>query len=166
MIAVSEASPALAGRQGAWIARMEPWVSLGYGAAGLSRFLRRSALAGGVWVARDGHRRDGGPSRDRGGPVLGVLSLQEGVLLGNFVALLAVRPEEGGRGIGRALMAHVEAKTARKRRWLFVSADADNRAALGFYRKLGFVRVGRLPGLVSDARTEILLRKAARRPAP
>jgi ribosomal protein S18 acetylase RimI-like enzyme len=42
---------------------------------------------------------------------------------------------------------------------LFVSADAGNRAALAFYRKLGFERVGRLPDLVKPGRVEILLRK-------
>jgi ribosomal protein S18 acetylase RimI-like enzyme len=46
-----------------------------------------------------------------------------------------------------------------KRRWLFVSCDADNRAALRFYRRQGFARVGRLPNLVRAGRVELLLRK-------
>jgi ribosomal protein S18 acetylase RimI-like enzyme len=150
VIAVAAAPAAVAGKQGAWIAAMEPWSSLGYGAAGLSRFLRRSARAGGVLVAREIAARE---------RVVAVVAVQDGVLLGRFVSLLAVRPDAAGRGIGRALLARVEAQTARKRRWLFVSADASNRAALGFYRKLGFVRVGRLPDLVAEGRVEILLRK-------
>ena len=153
LILVVPGSPEVAGRQGSWIAALEPWASLGYGAAGLARFLRRTARGGGVLVAR----RDA-----RSGPVVGVLCRQEGVLLGDFVSLLAVRSDAARGGVGRALMREAELLTARRRRWLFVSADAGNRAALAFYRKLGFARVGRLPGLIKDDRTELLLRKAAR----
>ena len=128
---------------------MEPWRGLGFSAEALGRFLRRSARGGQVWVATAGAR----------GPVLGLLVLQPGVLLGNFVALLAVRPEVSGRGIGRHLMIHVETKTFAKHRWFFVSADIANAGALRFYRKLGFKRVGRLPDLIRAGRTEILLRK-------
>jgi ribosomal protein S18 acetylase RimI-like enzyme len=146
---IRSASVVVAGREGAWIAGIEPWASLGYSAAALRRFLRRAASARQVWVA----------SATRAGSPLGVLVLQPGVLLGDFVALLAVRPEAAGRGIGRALIAHAESRTFVDRRWLFVSADAGNRGALAFYRKLGFVRVGRLPDLVRAGHTEILLRK-------
>jgi ribosomal protein S18 acetylase RimI-like enzyme len=47
-----------------------------------------------------------------------------------------------------------------------VSADSDNRPALGFYRKLGFARVGRLPDLIKPGRVEVLLRKGADGAAP
>lgn len=151
-LAVVEGSAALAGRQAAWIAALDPWRSLGYGAAGLARFLRRTAhQPGGVLLAREGGARSA--------PVVGVLCRQEGVLLGDFISLVAVRPEAAGRGVGRALMTRAEELTARRRRWLFVSADAGNRSALAFYRKLGFARVGRLPDLVKAGHTELLLRK-------
>ena len=39
-------------------------------------------------------------------------------LLGVFVALLAVRPEARGRGLGRLLITHVAARLGR-RRWLY-----------------------------------------------
>ena len=80
-----------------------------------------------------------------------------------FIALLAVKPGASGQGLGGALVAHVAARAFARRRWLFVSCDADNRAALRFYRRQGFARVGRLPDLVSAGRIELLLRKA--RPA-
>jgi ribosomal protein S18 acetylase RimI-like enzyme len=87
--------------------------------------------------------------------------VQSPFLLGSLVALLAVRPEAAGRGLGRALMAHVERQVFVKaaRRWLYVSADSRNRRALRFYRQLGFSAVGRLPDLIAPGRAELLLRK-------
>jgi ribosomal protein S18 acetylase RimI-like enzyme len=139
--------PAKAGQQAAWIAAIEPWLSLGYQRAGLARYLRRMARAKQVLVVEDqGH-------------LLGVIVYQPDFLLGQFIALLAVRPTAGGRGIGRALVTHIERKAFKTRRWLYVSSDSANRSAAHFYKKLGFARVARLPGLIRDERTEILWRK-------
>jgi ribosomal protein S18 acetylase RimI-like enzyme len=144
------ATPALARAQARWIAAMEPWRGLGYGAAALGRYLGRTAGAHEVWVAR-------GPGAR--GPVAGIVAVQDGVLLGGFVGLLAVRPAAAGAGLGRALMAQAAARTFARRAWLYVSCDAANAGALSFYRKLGFARVGRLPDLVRAGRVELLLRK-------
>ena len=126
---------------------MEPWLSLGYQRAGLARYLRRMARAKQVLVAVE----DGG--------ALGVVVVQPDFLLGHFIALLAVRPAAAGRGIGRALVAHIEQMTFKTRRWLYVSSDSANQAAAHFYKKLGFARAARFPGLIRDGRTEILWRK-------
>ena len=106
------------------------------------------ARAGDVWVARAVGREPAG-----------VIVATDGFLLGGFIALLAVRPDASGQGLGQQLVAHVEARVFAQRRWLFVSCDADNRAALRFYRRQGFARVGRLPDLVRAGRVELLLRK-------
>jgi ribosomal protein S18 acetylase RimI-like enzyme len=143
--------PALARAQASWIAALEPWRGLGYRADALGRYLARKARAQGVWVVRTAAK----------GPPLGIVVADDGVLLGGFIALLAVRPEAGGQGLGRALVEHVATRTFAARRWLYVSSDGNNAAALRFYRKLGFSRVGRLPDLVREGRTEILLRKPA-----
>jgi len=147
--------PALARAQGAWIAALEPWRGLGYRADALGRYLARKAQARSVWVARATAK----------GPPLGVVVVDDGVLLGGFIALLVVRSESSGQGLGHALVAHVAARTFAARRWLYVSCDGNNAAALRFYRRLGFSRVGRLPDLVRQGRTEILLRKPAPNPA-
>jgi ribosomal protein S18 acetylase RimI-like enzyme len=144
--------PAKAWRQAEWIVAMEPWLSLGYQRANLARYLRRMAGADQVLVAEEK------------GLVLGLIVVQPDFLFGRFIALLAVRPEAGGKGIGRALVARVEQQTFKTRRWLYVSSDNANQAAARFYRKLGFARAARLPGLIRDGRTEILWRKP--RPAP
>jgi ribosomal protein S18 acetylase RimI-like enzyme len=141
-------SPAKAWRQAAWIVAMEPWLSLGYQRANLGRYLRRMASGKQVLVAEDK------------GAVLGVIVHQPDFLLGRFIALLAVRPEAGGRGLGRALVARIEKETFKSRRWLYVSSDSTNLPAARFYKKLGFSRAARLPGLIRDGRTEILWRKA------
>jgi ribosomal protein S18 acetylase RimI-like enzyme len=139
--------PTHAWRQAEWIVAMEPWLSLGYQRANLGRYLRRMARAEQVLVAEEK------------GKILGIVVHQPDVLLGHFIALLAVRPEAGGRGIGRALVARIEKMTFKTRRWLYVSSDSTNAPAAQFYKKLGFGRAARLPGLITDTRTEILWRK-------
>ena len=140
----------MARSQATWIVGIEPWRSLGYRAAALGRYLGRLARAGDVWVVR---------RRRVGGAPLAVVVATDGFLLGGFIALLAVKPDASGQGVGAALVAHVEALLRPRRRWLFTSCDAGNGAALRFYRRLGFRRVGRLPDLVSRGRVELLLRK-------
>ena len=139
--------PGLAARQAAWIVAMEPWCSLGYRATPLGRYLRRMARDERALVVEDE------------GQILGIVVAQPDFLLGNFIALLAVRPDFGGKGVGRALVARIEQDTFKTRRWLYVSSDSTNQAAARFYKKLGFARVARLPGLIRDDRTEILWRK-------
>jgi GNAT superfamily N-acetyltransferase len=140
---VRRAEPAEARRQARWIVAIEPWRSLGYGEKPLAKWLGRSARAGGVFVVEDA-----------------IIVVQPDVLLGDFIALLAVRPEAAGGGRGRALVEHVAARTFRRRRWLYVSSDSGNTDAARFYRKLGFSRVARLPDLVRPGRVEILWRRA------
>jgi ribosomal protein S18 acetylase RimI-like enzyme len=147
---VARLSRATARAQAAWIPGIEPWKGLGYRAAPLGRYLARMAGEGHVWGAAV-------PGRPR--EVAAIAVATDGFLLGGFIALLAVRPDANGQGLGRTLVDHVAGRTGAKRRWLFVSCDADNTAALRFYRRLGFTRVGRLPDLVAPGRTELLLRK-------
>ncbi|HEY2899225.1 MAG TPA: GNAT family N-acetyltransferase [Polyangia bacterium] len=147
----ARARPAAARAQAGWIATMDPWRGLGYRAPALGRWLGRVASQSSdeIWLAR---------TRPRG-PVQGIVVVQGNFLLGSFIALLAVRPSAAGRGVGRALLAHVEARTFASRRWLYVSFDRDNQTARRFYRRQGFARVGALPDLIKPGRVEVLLRK-------
>ncbi|HET6147839.1 MAG TPA: N-acetyltransferase [Polyangia bacterium] len=153
---IARARPALARAQAPWIVAIDPWRGLGYRAAPLGRWLARGARDQEVWVARAS-----ATARSGAAGVEGILVLETPFLLGGFIALLAVRPEAAGRGIGRALVEKARQRifVAGGRRWLYVSADGANRGALGFYRKLGFARVGRLPDLIRAGSTEILLRQ-------
>jgi ribosomal protein S18 acetylase RimI-like enzyme len=145
-------SPGEARRQATWLIAQEPWKSLGYDARRLGAWLAESARKGRVTMTQ------------RRGEPAGLVVVQPDVLLGDFIALLAVRPEAAGRGIGSALIESAARRTFRQRRWLYVSSDAANRGAGAFYRKLGFEAVGRLPDLIAPGRAEILWRRA--RPAP
>jgi ribosomal protein S18 acetylase RimI-like enzyme len=141
---------------------LEPWRSLGYEASVLGGWLGRKAAEGWIWEATGALPPvDAGRSRARASRegVLGVVVAQPQVLLGAFISLVAVRPEAAGRGVGRALVERVADVTFARRRWLYTSSDAGNRAAAAFYRRLGFARVGRLPDLVKAGRTEILWRR-------
>jgi ribosomal protein S18 acetylase RimI-like enzyme len=146
---IRAATSSTARAQAAWIVAIDPWRSLGYRADGLGAWLGR--------VVRT-HRVDLAVGADG---VRGIVVVQPDVLLGDFIALLAVRPECAGQGIGRALLDHVAARTFARRRWLYVSCDSGNRAAVRFYRRFGFRRVGALPDLVRPGHVELLYRKGA-----
>lgn len=91
-------------------------------------------------------------------------------LVGSFAPLrrhwgtvlrVQVHPSRQGTGLGRALMDGVH-RIAAGRGWEFVSLSARGGTGVdGFYRGLGYVEVGRLPGAVrvaaGDDRDEILL---------
>ena len=90
---------------------------------------RPDGRRGRVWIASEG-RRGNRLNRDDDGFLLGVSS--RSWLFG---------PTRRGR-IGQALVGRVAERVFAKRRWLFVSCDGSNVAALRFYRRLGFSRVG------------------------
>ena len=68
------------------------------------------------------------------------------------LALLCVQPQQRQQGIGRSLIDWLTA-SARVAGMASISLElrADNRAALGFYRRLGFVETALVPGYY-DAR--------------
>lgn len=150
---IGKPTPLVAGRQAAWLVGQEPWRSLGYEATPLARWLARKARAGQVRCV----------TQASGGAVTGLIVVQPDVLLGHFIALLAVIPAALGQGVGRALVedAAVRARQTQAR-WLYASSDADNRPAARFYRKLGFAHVATLPDLIRDGRKERLWRRSLR----
>ena len=84
---------------------------------------------GAVWIAR---------ATPRGAP-LAIAVVDDGVLLGSFVALLAVRPEASGQGLGRALVDHVAARTFATRRWLYVSVRREESGRAAFLPQVGLL---------------------------
>jgi putative acetyltransferase len=82
-------------------------------------------------------------------------------LAGSHVEALFVAPEARGTGAGRQCIEHAQARAPTAA--LTVDVNEQNPAAAGFYRRLGFVQVGRSP-LDSTGRPFPILH--LRRPAP
>ncbi|MGY3901835.1 GNAT family N-acetyltransferase [Aeromonas lusitana] len=70
----------------------------------------------------------------------GVIAGFIGVADGN-IEMLFVAPEAMGQGVGRRLVAHAIAELGASR----VDVNEQNEGACGFYRRMGFVVVGRSP---------------------
>ncbi len=82
-------------------------------------------------------------------------------LSGSHVDSLFVDPELRGSGIGRTLVGHAAASSPT----LTVDVNEQNAAAVGFYERLGFRRVGRSP-LDGDGRPYPLLHLRMDRAGP
>jgi ribosomal protein S18 acetylase RimI-like enzyme len=127
---------------------MPPWSEMAYPAGKLAAFLA---------APDEGARRylievEGGEA--------GVVSVRDPWLKGPYLELLAVLPPFQNQGIGSSVLDWLErAARAQAARNLWVCASSFNAGALRFYERQGFVRVGELPGLVTDGFDEILLRK-------
>lgn len=64
---------------------------------------------------------------------------------------IAVKKENRERGIGRSLFEHLFSELQkRKVTNLFLEVRSNNRTALDFYEKHGFLRVGSRPGYYAD----------------
>lgn len=133
------------------LATMEPWRTLGYGAAGLAAYLGRDDGA----LTRVVVERDGRP--------VAALALRRPWLRGPYIELLAVLPAAQGRGLGRAL---VEWAAGQGGGNLWACVSAFNHVARAFYAGAGFAEVAPLTDLVADGHDEILLRRRPGSVAP
>ena len=102
-------------------------------------------------------------AEDRGAPLGLAWFLPEGTLaLGGYLRLIAVVPGAEGRGTGLALLRAFEAETARRSAHAFLLVSDFNAGAIRFYEREGYVRVGKLPGLVLPEVGELLYWKRLR----
>lgn len=136
-----------AGAIGARLARMDPWLSLGYGRGQLAAYLR------------DDH-----PERFRyliksGEDTLGLAVVRHPWLRGAYVELLAVFPECQGSGVGSAALRSLESRFRGEIPNLWLLVSSFNQAAQRFYRRHGFAEVGTIEDFVVPGKDEILMRK-------
>lgn len=122
-------------------AEIDPWKSLGYGAATLAGYLRRDDPALSRFVI-------GGDD--------GLLALRRPWLRGSFIEMLAILPGCQGRGLGRAAVQWAAKQEASGNLWATVSAF--NSPARQFYQRLGFAEISVLRDLIVHGQDEILLR--------
>lgn len=133
---------------GTAFAAMSPWVDYPFPASGLA-----------AYFAKD---EPGAPRYQimTGDEVAGVVGLRLDWLRGPYLQFLGLLPPHQGHGVGARVLAWFEANARDGgQRNLWVAASDFNLAALHFYARHGFSECARLDGLVSDGRTEILMRK-------
>ena len=126
----------------------EPWITLGYGEAEAESIVRSSATDN-LIVARAGDR------------VVGFALSASGVLLGEYLRLLAVEPDRRTAGIGRQLMEELERRAFARWPNVYLCVSDFNTGARAFYRRIGYEEVGALPDLLTPGSAEILMRKTA-----
>jgi [ribosomal protein S18]-alanine N-acetyltransferase len=124
----------------------EPWITLGYGESD-AEAIARSSAADTLLVAR------------AAGAVVGFTLSASGILLGEYLKLLAVDAGWRGRGVGRQLMEELERRAFARWPNLYLCVSDFNRDARAFYARLGYAEVGVLRDLLLPGRGEVLMRK-------
>ena len=128
----------------------------------------REALASGSIIiaaretgaAKDGDA-NGGSAEGGAGDILGFAWIDPRGAFGSapYLKLLAVDGEKRGAGVGRVLMAEFERRTAGVGRvWTLMVSDFNARA-ITFYEKLGYSRIGAIPGFAREGIAELLMVK-------
>ena len=129
------------------LADSDPWKRLGYTAMHWERLF--TPLPAG----REGY------VLEQESMVAGLALLRRQFLFGDYLELLAIAPSTQRKGLGRALLNHMERIVFARSTNLFACVSDFNAAARQFYERNGYVEVGPLPDLLMPGTSEILLRK-------
>jgi ribosomal protein S18 acetylase RimI-like enzyme len=125
----------------------EPWITLGYGEADAQAIVRAAATDH-LLLARAGER------------VVGFALSAPGVLLGEYLKILAVDAEYRSAGVGRGLMAELERRAFQSWPNVYLCVSDFNDGGRAFYRRIGYEEIGTLHDLLLPGRGEILMRKS------
>jgi ribosomal protein S18 acetylase RimI-like enzyme len=96
---------------------------------------------------------------DQNGKAAGIAVVRQKFLLGDYIELLGVADWARGNGLGRLLLAHVEAAVFPRTKNLFACVSDFNDQARHFYKKQGYQEIGPMPNFLIPGSAEILLRK-------
>jgi len=129
------------------LASSDPWKRLGYQANDWDSYFRPLPLGRDSYVV------------EQSGRVAGIAIVRQKFLHGDYVELLGVADWARGRGLGRLLLAYVEAAVFERVKNLFVCVSDFNDQARRFYRKQGYREIGSIPEFLIPGSAEILLRK-------
>lgn len=125
----------------------DPWKRLGYTAPDWERlFDRLSQEREGFVIEIDGE-------------VAGLALLRQRFLMGDYLELLVIAASARGKGLGRALLSHLESLVFARAKNLFVCVSDFNKEARRFYQKHGYQEIGPMPNFLIPGSAEILLRK-------
>ncbi|MFO0706869.1 MAG: GNAT family N-acetyltransferase [Nitrospira sp.] len=133
----------------AFLAASDPWKTLGYTAADWTRIFSPIPQGRDTLIATI----DGTPA--------GVALIREKFLLGDYLELLGVAEWARHRGVGAALLVHVERTVFARTKNLFACVSDFNTPARAFYKKQGFQEIGPMPDFLIPGSAELLLRKTA-----
>lgn len=81
---------------------------------------------------------------------------------GGYLRAIGVDSHARRNGVGRSLVSFAERETARRCPNFYLCVSSFNRQARSFYRKLGYVPVGKLPDLLMPGATEYIYWKRLR----
>ncbi len=129
------------------LADSDPWKRLGYTAVHWERLF--TPLPPG----REGY------IIEQDGTVAGLALLRRQFLFGDYLELLAIAPSTQRKGLGRALLSHLERIVFTRSTNLFACVSDFNTSARQFYEQSGYLEVGPLPDLLMPGTAELLLRK-------
>jgi ribosomal protein S18 acetylase RimI-like enzyme len=128
------------------MASSDPWVTLG---RGFDACLAACTSALDVLeIAESGGERCGL-----------VLVRPAGVAGAPYIVSIAVAPSFRGRGVGAALLEHVEGTYRGRSRHLFLCVSSFNPGARRFYERHGFEAVGTLKAFLIEGADEVLMYK-------
>jgi ribosomal-protein-alanine N-acetyltransferase len=129
------------------LADSDPWKRLGYTAVHWERLF--TPLPQG----REGY------VLEQDGMVAGLALLRRQFLFGDYLELLAIAPSTQRKGLGHALLNHLERIVFARSTNLFACVSDFNTSARQFYERNGYREVGPLPDLLMPGTAELLLRK-------
>lgn len=140
--------PAQAPILGEAFAAMDPWAAYEFPASALTGYFSNLEPGAPRYLL------------SRGGTVAGAVGVRLAWLRGPYVQFLGILPEMQRQGIGTAVLDWVEREArAGNDRNLWIAASQINTPAIHLYEQLGFRDAAWLDSLVSEGRTEILMRK-------
>jgi [ribosomal protein S18]-alanine N-acetyltransferase len=129
------------------LASSEPWKKLGYTDADWQK------LFDPLPAGREGF------VIESGGAAAGFALLRPKFLMGDYLELLVVAPSARSKGLGSALLAHIEHMVFARTKNLFACVSDFNAEARKFYQKNGYQEIGPMPNFLIPGSAEMLLRK-------
>jgi diamine N-acetyltransferase len=142
-----EINEAAADAIGTRLARMDPWLTLGYRQELLAAYLRddqSDRLRYLIKIADE---------------TVGLVVVRYPWLRGVYIELLAVFPECQGSGLGSSAIGFIETRFGGLAPNLWLLVSSFNEAAQRFYQRNGFRPIGTIEDFVVTGKDEILMRK-------
>jgi ribosomal protein S18 acetylase RimI-like enzyme len=130
------------------VLRSEPWVTLGEKVD-----FKRSIALKQAYVCLG---RDSGKNR-----VMGFIIFTRTPVFarGGYLRALGVSEFFRRAGVGRKLIEFAEKTISRKAGNIYLCVSSFNKQALAFYKKLGYKRIGKIPGLIKPDVAEFIFHK-------